>query len=212
MAFDAGTNSFPSTAIGKVKLDGTGFHDLVSKDDDPPGFGPSAEAHAPAYAPDGSVCFEAEWGGSEQIWRQPAGGGRPSLVQSAFTDDNSPTVLPDGRVASLWLGSATGSGRHEIKVMDADGQPAMTLTSTNSPFSEVDDVGLGAGPLWAPTLTIRQAGGAVEVSWAERFTNFTLQTASGPPGSSWRSLPATAPSVTVPATNAAQLFRLVRLP
>jgi hypothetical protein len=56
-------------------------------------------------------------------------------------NDNSPCVLPDGRVVSLWLLRPGGSGFHEIKVMDPDGtNQFMALTDVN-----VFDVGIGCG-------------------------------------------------------------------
>jgi len=63
-----------------------------------------------------------------------------------LTNDNSPNVLPNGNIVSLWLGSPGGNGLHEIKVMTPDGSRYYMLTSSSSPFPEVDDIGLGCGP------------------------------------------------------------------
>src|SRR5207249_916917 len=100
--FDASTadGGFPSTRICEVRLNGSGFRVVVSKDDGPSGT-TSPAVHSGAYAPDGSVVFEAEWGGGEQVWRR-TGSGVPALV-GGFPNDNSPNVLPDGRILSLWL-------------------------------------------------------------------------------------------------------------
>jgi hypothetical protein len=144
--FDAGETSFPSTRICEVRLDGTGFRVVTTKDNGPAGLSASSAVHSPSYAPDGSIVFEAEWGGGERLWRIPKDGGTPVAVNNTYSNDNSPSVLPDGRIASLWLGSATGMGLHEIKVMDAEGQNAFMLTSSSSPFVEVDDIGIGSGP------------------------------------------------------------------
>jgi hypothetical protein len=115
--------------------------------------GMSANHHA-AYAPDGSIVFEGTWnGGAEQVWRV-APGGDPELVNAdknqehdfVYTDDNSPCVLPDGRVVSLWLGrtGSDSSGKpsgHELKVMGANGENAgMLVTGV-----DVVDIGIGCG-------------------------------------------------------------------
>jgi hypothetical protein len=60
-------------------------------------------------------------------------------VNERFNNDNDPCVLPDGRIASLWLERPGGGGRHEIKVMSADGrQYLMALTG-----ADVADIGIG---------------------------------------------------------------------
>ena len=151
VAFDAGDSSYPSIRVCEARLDGTGFRVLVTKDDGPVGLSPSAEAHSPAYTPDGSLIFESGWGGSDRIWRLSSPGETPVLVNSTFTNDNSPNVLPDGRVVSLWISSLLGDGLHEIKVMDSNGQNFVMLTSSSSPFLEVDDIGLGCGPSFVST-------------------------------------------------------------
>jgi len=113
--------------------------------------GMSANHHA-AYAPDGSIVFEGTWnGGAEQVWRL-APGGQPELVNSEktdedrfrFTDDNSPCVLPDGRIVSLWLGrvgttTAAKPSGHELKIMGATGENATMLVT------DVDVVDIGIG-------------------------------------------------------------------
>jgi hypothetical protein len=146
IAFDAGDTSFPSTALCEVRLTGDGFRVLVSKDDGPAGQ-TSPAVHSPGYARDGGLIFEAEWGGGERVWRRAAAGGVPTQVHGAYSNDNSPAVLPDGRIVSLWLNAPDGGSGHQIKVMGATGLSAFMLTSTASPFPEVDDVGLGAGAL-----------------------------------------------------------------
>ncbi len=152
--FDVSADSsspFPSTAICEVRLNGSGFRVLITKDNGPPGFSPSPAVHSPAFASDGGLVFEAEWGGSERVWHLSPGDSIPALVNQTFTNDNSPNVLPDGRIVSLWLGSSTGDGLHEIKLMDANGQNYVMLTDTSSPFPEVDDIGLGCGPSFGVT-------------------------------------------------------------
>ncbi len=138
------------TDICEAKTDGTGVAVVVPQAG-PAGATKTANHHA-AYAPDGTIVFEGTWNrGGEQVWRAPRGGA-PALVNGEivdvnptvwrFSDDNSPCVLPDGRVASLWLGRAGGKkGGHELKVMNPDGTGAAMLAV------EVDvvDVGIGCG-------------------------------------------------------------------
>ncbi|MCP4419712.1 MAG: hypothetical protein GY805_24130, partial [Chloroflexi bacterium] len=90
--------------------------------------------------PDGSIIFEADWNG-EQIWRLPAGSNAPVRVTDAFGNDNSPCVLPDGRIASLWLDRPDGNGGHELKIMTADGNDYFLALMDLDVF----DLGLGCG-------------------------------------------------------------------
>src|SRR5581483_10923828 len=181
VAFEMSLNSDPYTgvAIGEVKLNATGFHVLVTKTNFPPAQWPSQEAHVPAYAPDGILVFEADWsqenGNDERIWRLPVGG-QATLITTAFGDDNSPAVLPDGRIVSLWLESPASPSLHEIKVMNADGADYYMATSQATLPGEIDDIGMGAGLMWAPILAARATAGGVQISWPARFTNFVLQT------------------------------------
>jgi serine/threonine-protein kinase len=142
---DDPTSPFPSTRICRVGLDGSGFAVVVTKDDGPPGTS-SPAVHSPAQAPDGSVVFEAEWEAGEQIWRLPASGGPPVRVTpEGVSDDNSPVVLPDGRIASLLVEQT-----HELKLMNADGSEAIILVPGPT---DVSDIGFYAAPSpTSPTL------------------------------------------------------------
>ena len=152
--FDCGNDpgSGEGTSICEVGTDGAGFKKVVESPQAPRGSKRAALHHAD-YAPDGHVVFEGTWNeGAEQVWQAPLGKD-PALVNAErdeadgnvwrFTDDNSPCVLPDGRIVSLWLGR-TGSGNtkasgHELKVMNADGShPQMLLTDV-----DVVDMGIG---------------------------------------------------------------------
>lgn len=127
------------TAVCEVHRDGTEFHTVIGPQDGPGGTAANALRHAD-YAPDGSIVFEADWYG-EQIWRLPVGATTPVQVTDAFNNDNTPCVLPDGRIASLWLDRPGGSGTHELKIMDAAGNDyVMVLTDF-----DVFDLGLGCG-------------------------------------------------------------------
>ncbi len=69
----------------------------------------------------------------------PTGAARPEPVGPAYTNDNSPCVLPDGRVASLWLARPGGQSLHELKVMAPDGASYAMLVT------EVDIADIGCG-------------------------------------------------------------------
>ena len=123
------------TAVCEVGIDGTGFQLLFSPEDGPGGTATDA-LKSPDYAPDGTIVFEADWLG-EQIWRLDRQTNTPVLINATFGNDNSPCVLPDGRIVSLWLGNSI----HEIKVMNPDGtEYFMLLTGF-----DVDDIGMGCG-------------------------------------------------------------------
>lgn len=121
VVFDCGTEPYgqEGTGICEVGADGSGYRQVLT-----PGAGWASNAkamHHADYAPDGSIVFEADMkDAGEGIWRLPAGQSEPSRLGS-FGNDNSPCVLPDGRVVSLWLQRPGGKGEHEIKVMAGDG-------------------------------------------------------------------------------------------
>jgi hypothetical protein len=152
--FDCGPDPGAGTGTGicEVGVDGGGLRSIAA----PNAVGGVRRAnHHAGYAPNGGgVVFEGQWqGGAEQVWHV-APGETPALVNTEtdpddpsrprFTDDNSPCVLPDGRVASLWLGrkgsaSQQKSSGHELKVMGADGANAeMLLIGV-----DVVDIGIG---------------------------------------------------------------------
>ena len=155
VVFDCGPKPTAETgsSICEVNLDGTGFHVVVSPDSGP--WGNDGAPHHPDYSPDGRIVFESTWDGdAEQVWDLPSDADSSTKPQSneevqkpgtdrvcagrSFTNDNSPCVLPDGRMVSLWLGRH-GSGGHELKIMSAD------CRETNMLLTDVDieDVGLG---------------------------------------------------------------------
>ncbi len=142
VVFDCGQSPYQDAggAICEAATDGSSFREVVVAAAIA-GSTNANEVHHPAYAPDGSIVFEADWNGSEDVWR--IAGGAPSRVSPADeTDDNSPCVLPDGRVVSLWLGRLGNTGSvHEMKVMNADGTgTAMLVTGT-----DIVDVGTTCG-------------------------------------------------------------------
>lgn len=128
------------TSICEVGTDGTGFRRVLHPSDSPPGFPDSGELHSPDFAPDGSIIFEASWEG-EQIWKLPPGTSIPLRITDEFHNDNSPCVLPDGSIASLWLDRPGASGGHELKIMAPDGSSHTMLIKDIDLF----DIGLGCG-------------------------------------------------------------------
>ena len=120
--------------------DGTGFRVVLTPADSPGDLPDTGDLHSPDYAPDGGIVFEAGWEG-EEIWRLPAGAAEPVKITNVFNNDNSPCVLPDGRIASLWLNRPGGSGEHELKVMSSDGSDYFMLL----PDIDVADIGIGCG-------------------------------------------------------------------
>jgi hypothetical protein len=73
-------------------------------------------------------------------WLLPAGASTPVLLGD-YGNDNSPCVLPDGQIVSLWLGRPGSSGLHEIKLMNADGSAYVMVLADQ----DVVDAGLGCG-------------------------------------------------------------------
>jgi hypothetical protein len=140
------------TAVCEVGIDGKNLRVAIGAIADT---GVKGANHHASYAPDGSIVFEGTWnGGAEQIWHV-AKGKVPALVnvdvdpedetRPRFSDDNSPCVLPDGRIASLWLGrkeeGKQKSSGHELKLMNADGTGSeMLLIGV-----DVVDIGIGCG-------------------------------------------------------------------
>lgn len=128
-------------SICEVGLDGTGFRVVATPDDAPAGVTtPGLGLHHPDYAPDGSIVYEGDWGG-ETLYRLAPGSSTPVAVNTQYNNDNSPCVLPNGAIASLWLDRPGGQGVHELKIMDADGANGVVLL----PDVDVFDLGLGCG-------------------------------------------------------------------
>jgi hypothetical protein len=105
-----------------------------------PGGGPHNLVHHAAFGSDGEVVFEADWRG-EQIWRLAPGSRRP-LIVSRVNDDNSPCVLPNGRIASIYFdrpGNRSGIG--ELRIADPDGGHGREILTGR----DVADIGIGCG-------------------------------------------------------------------
>lgn len=137
VVFECGpTYGGAGTAICEVGTDGTAFRVVITPEEGPEGTKQNG-LHHPDYESDGSIVFDADWRGSQQIWRLPAGTVDPVriVLRNEAENDGTPCVLPDGRIASLW------NWPPQIKVMTPDGDSFFSL----SPSTDVLDVGLGCG-------------------------------------------------------------------
>ncbi len=123
VVFDCGNDPFgqPPTSICEVQTDGCGFRVVWTPEQGAVGAAGRSDValHHPSYLSDGSIVFESDWN-SEQIWRL-AGEGPPEVIASEFSNDNSPCVMQNGCIVSLWLGRPGGTGTHELKIMDQSG-------------------------------------------------------------------------------------------
>jgi hypothetical protein len=142
--FDCGREPYGAegTAICEVRTDGSSVRVVLSPAQSPAGLPRRGALHHPAYAPDGAIVFEADWSG-EQIWRLPAGGGAPERVAPKLTNDNSPCVLADGRVVSLWIAPEDRDGRHRLKLAAPDG--TTLVPDLLGAGHDVRDIGIGCG-------------------------------------------------------------------
>lgn len=139
LVFDcgAGLAGDPGTAVCSVSLMG-GPVNVVMAPTDGPGGSASNEVHHPDFSATGGVVFEADWRG-EQIWRLPRGSHQPILV-SRVHNDNSPCVLSDGRIVSLYLDRpGNRDGVHEIRVAGPTGQNGREILTG----VDVADIGIG---------------------------------------------------------------------
>jgi hypothetical protein len=138
VAFDCGDEPYAAegTAVCEVAIDATGFVVLWSPAQAPAGLDPGGALHHPSYTASGGVVFEASWGG-EQIWVLEPGAAEPTLLRADHFNDNTPCALPDGRIASLWLGNPDGAGLHELELKSADGATADVLLPGRDVFDAV---------------------------------------------------------------------------
>jgi hypothetical protein len=144
VVFECGPSQYqsPGAQICEVNLDGSNLHVVVSPTDGPSGTDDN-ETHTPSYAVDRSYVFEADWHTNETVWHRQDTTTAPNIISGPdYSDDNSPCVLPDGRILSLWLGRAGNTNSyHELKVMNADGSnPQLVVINM-----DITDVGIGCG-------------------------------------------------------------------
>jgi hypothetical protein len=139
--FDCGPGvpEIAGTAICSVSSRGGPVRIVIAPEDGPGGTAHNL-VHHPAFAPDGGTVFEADWRG-EQIWRLRRGSRHPVLV-SRVHDDNSPCVVPDGRIASIYFdrpGNRSGVG--ELRIADPTGRHGTEVLAGD----DVADIGIGCG-------------------------------------------------------------------
>lgn len=124
VVFDCGEDPYgqPPTSICEVNTDGTGFRVVWTPEQGGQGAPGRSDValHHPDYFSDGSIVFEADWTG-EQIWRL-SGDGPPVRIAGQYSNDNSPCVLDNDCIVSVWLERPeNGPGLHELKLMDSQG-------------------------------------------------------------------------------------------
>lgn len=137
--FDCGPSPFSGEGNGicEAAIDGSGFRRVLDPAQPPDGISPGLVVEHGDYMRDGTIVFEADWDG-EAIWMLAPGAAEPVRISAEFSNDNTPCVLPDDRIASLWLGRPGGGALHELKVMAADGSDSTVVT----PGVDVMDIGL----------------------------------------------------------------------
>lgn len=143
VVFDCGEDPYgqPPTSICEVNTDGTNFRVVWTPEQG--GVGAAGRSnvalHHPDYFENGSIVFEADWNG-EQIWHL-TGNGPPKVIAKSYSNDNSPCVLNNQCIVSIWLERPGSSGTHEIKIMDAEGGN-FSMVRTDI---DVVDTGTGCG-------------------------------------------------------------------
>ena len=118
--FDCGPTQYglEGTGVCRVSLDGSSFERIVAPDDGADATS-SNSARSADEGPDGGLVFEADWGNVERLWRKLPDG--TTTLVSGLGNDNSPCVLPDGSVASVWLErDGNNVGLNELKIQASD--------------------------------------------------------------------------------------------
>ena len=149
MVFDCGSEPYGAegTAICDVGTDGGDFSVQLTPADPPPGVTVGQALHHPDYDRDDSIVFEADWGGGEAVWIVLPGSESPVPVAEALTNNNSPCVLPNGQIVSLWLNrSENRLGVHELTLV-TDWPATLDTSVVLLPDIDVLDIGLGCGDL-----------------------------------------------------------------
>ena len=139
--FDCGPVPFSQngTDICSVTPTGGALEKVVDSEQNPLDFTGEFLTHHGDFFVDGTIAFEADWDdGGEQIWVLRPGADEPTRVDSSFSNDNTPCVLPKGYIASLWLQREGGQGDHELKIMAPDASESLVVT----PDVDIADVGM----------------------------------------------------------------------
>lgn len=104
-------------------LNGNAYKELMNASR----LGPSAKMLRPSYQADGKIVFEGEVSGEYCYrWDPKTPGSDPVIINSRYSNDNSCTALPDGRIVSYWM-ERPGSAGHELRVMLPNGQHLTVL-------------------------------------------------------------------------------------
>jgi len=131
LLFQCGDEAYDSQTVCEVNIDGTGFKSLID-------INTIDAVRTPDYAPDGSIVLEIDTlDGAELLYRLDPETEVYQVINSQFNNDNSPCVLADGSIASLWIENDI----HELKIMKADGSHYIKVVSG----LDIDDFVLGCG-------------------------------------------------------------------
>lgn len=82
----------------------------------------------PRYAPDGSLFFTSDRGGSPQIYRLPPGGGEPQRISFEGSYNVSPRPAADGKTLAF---ITRRDGRFQLAVMDLASRQIQVLTDSS---------------------------------------------------------------------------------
>ncbi len=124
-----------------VNIDGSNLKTLIQLSDKPEGNW-SQIGHAD-FDMDNNIIFEAE-ADAERIWRYDRDSLESSVINASQTNDNSPCVLSNGEIASLWLNRAGNrDGVHELKIMNTTGSSYSMVVENK----DISDFGIGCGGL-----------------------------------------------------------------
>lgn len=130
--FECGDEPYANKSICEVNLDGSGFRTIFRPDTQ------YRAARTPDYAPDGTIVAEldsVQYG--ESIFRIDSDTGKITPINLNFTNDNSPCVLGNGSIVSLWMNREGGNGIHEIKIMDSNGYKYFMLLNNIDVIDEI---------------------------------------------------------------------------
>lgn len=133
--FEASNNQSLNTNISQVMSDASSLENIISIGE----ITNATQIKSPCYDENENVFLEVETD-AERIWKINVGGS-PEMINSSYTNDNSPVTLPGGKVISVFIGSST----HQIKTMDNSGVNLVMLSEPNAQFEEVFDIGISAG-------------------------------------------------------------------
>jgi hypothetical protein len=84
--------------------------------------GNTAQIIRPSYEKEGTIIFEGELNGEQCYRYNPfTPNVEPYVIDNNYSNDNSCSALPDGRIASFWLERPGGPSVHEMRIMSVSG-------------------------------------------------------------------------------------------